>query len=108
MNPLQKIVSGAIIIASLAGLSCGGREKEKEYSYSTQEYGIKVSERIDDLGDYGIGYCGMINEKTFSLRGGTSWSTNYYYPVDSKEINFEGRRYEVVSVNPEEIVLRQK
>jgi hypothetical protein len=66
---------------------------------------IRVSEcRSVDI-TRNIFYCGMPNSNTFSISGGAS---NYYYPADAREINYDGVTLTVVSVDAEQIKLIRK
>lgn len=58
-----------------------------------------------------ICYTGMASEKMFNLRpllGSESMISSAYYPIDTKEILYNGYRLEVLEVKPEYIRLRYK
>ena len=60
----------------------------------------------------GIVYCGMPNEDTFSLSymettGYQGYALNIYYPKNMSKIKIKDIEFNVLSVTPEKITLRQ-
>lgn len=107
LNLVEKILLGIGLGVGLASsfIWLGGNNKEKEIP---KEITIPISGYgyFPSAKDY-VRYCGMPNEKHFSLS--SLWSTtatNIYYPINAKQINFLGNNYKLISVDPNQITLR--
>jgi hypothetical protein len=69
-------------------------------------YTVNVGKSIGAGNPYeDIRYCGMINNKVFSLSGTFRSSVNLYYPINTKYININGDIFKVVSVDNHKIIL---
>jgi len=88
----------SLVLAASTLLFIAGCEKDKEV------FSIETGNR--DYSNPAV-YCGMPNSDVFSLSDFYNCATNIYYPVKSKIINFHGKKYEVLSVSPEKITLKE-
>jgi hypothetical protein len=103
------IVGAGVIAAGFAG-----------YKYLADVFGFKNNWIILNVGENtnseyngevpkpwrGLEYCGMLNEKCFSLSKTSLFSrVNYYFPADSNSIKLNGVTYGVEWVNPNQISL---
>jgi len=107
-NLLKALCFGSALI--LAG--CSGCNEEKKAETKNENVEIKVGEmneikggRLLD-GNTCILYAGMNLDSTFSLADCSYNGANVYYPKSSKIINYQGKRFDVISVTPEKIVLK--
>ena len=78
----------------------------------TIQVGEKKTIRPGFLSWFGIIYCGMPNENTFSIShmenaGNQGYALNVYYPKSMSKIKIKNIEFNVVSVTPEKITLRQ-
>ena len=61
---------------------------------------------------FGIVYCGMHNENTFSLSymetsGYQGYALNIYYPKSMSKIKIKDIKFNIISITPEKITLQQ-
>jgi len=100
----NKIVTGiatVLLAASLWGCPGLGDKKEKTIE------GIVIPVG----GDYSIpnfssvSYCGMNNEKTFSMATTFQSSVNCFYPTSTEEFFLDNYKFKLNKVTPEEISL---
>lgn len=56
---------------------------------------------------YALYYCGMVNEKVFSLAYKTSayGTENYYYPITIKSISFRGMKFNITTITSDYITI---
>jgi hypothetical protein len=104
----NNIKKGLALMAGLALLAgCSGDKKAKLEKKENPICEFKVSE-YDSLYNFGpiLGYAGMPNKETFSLFKGSQSAVNLYYPSNATNIYYEGRKLEILDVNPQRIKLR--
>ena len=107
-NGLAKILKiGTLALAIGIGAGCTGCGQTTTVEKKPQIFDIKISEYTFVGGAY-IGYCGMNNEKTFSISNPMTYTAvNIYYPVNSKEIHWGEMDLKVLEVTPEHLVLEK-
>ena len=74
--------------------------------------GEKKTLKLGFMKSIGLVYCGMPNEDTFSLSymettGYQGYALNVYYPKSMSKIKIKDIEFNVVSLTPEKITLRQ-
>ncbi len=99
-----------IIISTIMLVSC--RDSSQETSYIRKKIEVKV-------GEYGvfenkgykktIRYQGLVNDKTFAIANGSRWAVNIFYPIDTKELVYQGKYvFEVEEVTPYKLTVIYK
>ena len=78
----------------------------------TISVGEKKNIRSGFLNWFGVIYCGMPNENTFSLShmettSHQGYALNIYYPKSMSKIKIKGVEFNVMSVTPEKITIQQ-
>ena len=99
-----------IIISTIMLVSC--RDSSQETSYIGKKMEIKVGEYgiFDEKGYQNlIKYQGIVNDKTFSIASSARWAVNVFYPIDTKELVFQGKYvFEIVAVTPYKLTVIYK
>lgn len=78
----------------------------------TIQTGEKKVIKLNFFNSFGIVYCGMPNEKTFSLSylesaGYQGYGLNLYYPKGMSRIRIKNIEFNVLSVTPESIRIQK-
>lgn len=105
---LQKALGIGALVLTLGIGTAGCKREAAQTKTEPKRIEIKVGEnRHDEAKPWTrlSTYCGMNNEKTFSVSHGGYSAVNFYYPADSKEIKFGDEKYRVIEVTPEHIIL---
>jgi hypothetical protein len=97
---ISKFIGLGLIISALSGCPKADVSPDKKL----EQIVIKVGEGYS-INCLRINYCGMINEKTFSISESSQFATNIFYPVSTKEFEFFGRELRIDGVTSEEIRL---
>jgi hypothetical protein len=101
---ISKFIGVGLIISALSGCPKADISEDKKL----ENIVIKVGESYSNTNLQGyprIKYCGMNNEKTFSLSQNYNWAVNIFYPISIKEFEFSDILYKLEGVTPEEIEL---
>ncbi len=77
----------------------------KNDDYDPKRVSMKVSESYYFRFQQEITYCGVLGQQFSLCHSSSNSAVNYFYPLDSKEINFNGRKYQVISVDTNQITL---
>jgi hypothetical protein len=99
MSLIKKIRNtGLALILSAGIMGCDG---------CTQKNNELIELNVSENGPNWMMYAGMNSESSFSLAYGGNVGANMYYPKSSEIINFNNEKYDVISVTPEKIILKQ-
>ena len=103
-NGIAKAIGTALLITNLSGCPASFKAKE-ETPKKLEQISLGVGKSRIRPGIGHIMYCGMSNDKTFSLAFVGGFAVNFYYSTRAEKIQFGDEYLRVDSVTPEEIVL---
>ncbi len=103
------VLAGSLTACILTGLVVNSIRTDNRTANEKNKKEEQVTIPLSDYKHYGeryIRYCGMPNEERFSLSEISPSAINIYYPKNAKQIPFLGNEYEVISVDPNQITLK--
>jgi hypothetical protein len=101
LKGMSKLLGLGLMIGALAGCPKANESRDKRL----EDIIINVGESYYIPGYRNFLYCGMNNEKTFSISFEGTFAVNFFYPISIKEFTLEGYSYKLNEVTPEKINL---
>lgn len=95
----QKIT---VILVLFIATTINCSKKQERYVEEPVTINLSVSQTYSANSLY-VKYCGMINDSTFSFSSTGRSAVNFYYPISSDTIYYDGELLKIIKVNKKEI-----